>query len=161
VRRSGSSAVRAAWPATRSAHSFHKWLFYQGTRSTETKNITWDQIANLDSDSPVFTPRADLNKTGNAQWKSISEPVAAELRKLTRGADEDRVFDTTDFRRRFENACFKLGYTKMGYQCPNCKGDEITEAQPGSRVCKMCKIPMDYTSIGMTPPEHGCTLPKP
>jgi hypothetical protein len=138
---------------TEQLRPYVKWLFYQGTRSTETKNITWDQIANLDSDSPVFTPRAELNKTGNAQWKSISEAVAAELRKLKKGADKDQVFDTTDFRRRFENACFKLGYTKMGYQCPNCKNDEITEAQPGGRVCKKCKIPMDYTSIGMTP--HG------
>ena len=75
------------------------------------------------------------------------------LRKLKRGADDELVFDTTDFRRRFENACLKLGFAKKGWECAQCLATDLSTAKTEEKVCPNCKCPMKYTKIGLTP--HG------
>jgi integrase len=130
-------------------HAFVKFLFYQGVRSGEAEQITWGQI---DVGRAIFFLDAERNKTGNSRVKALADHTVQALKKLTPGASDDLVFDTTNYKKRFRRACLKLKFAYIGWQCGQC-GMTVKASEKEKQVCKDCHCPMHFGYIGMT--THG------
>jgi integrase len=137
-----------------------KFLFYQGVRSGEAESITWAQT---DLNRAIFFPDVERNKTGDSRVKALANHTVEALTKLV-PADleerekfmlskkDDRVFDTTNYKKLFKRACLKLGFAYLGWQCGQC-GATRKLSKKSKQECKACRCPMHFGYIGMT--THG------
>jgi integrase len=132
-------------------HPYMLFLFYQGVRSGEAARICWSQI---DLRRAVYMPKSSENKTGDARFRPLADPVLNALKSLPTGAAGDRIFDTTNFRTHFENACERLGFARDAWQCSQCKSVN-TRSKPDvpPPMCSDCKAPIQWHRVGLT--IHG------
>ena len=130
-------------------HPFLTFLFYQGTRSGEASEIRWSQI---DLKRAVYAPDAAMNKTRDDRLRPLHDKVTVALAKLRVGSPDDRVLDTTDFRRRFRNACLELGLGRCAWVCSQCGNTDGTNRRVRA-TCPDCSVPMFWKYTGLT--VHG------
>jgi integrase len=67
-------------------HPILKFLFYQGTRITETFSITWNQI---DFETGEYYPHKTANKTGNTDPKTLDPEIIIPMLRKMKGNDKD------------------------------------------------------------------------
>lgn len=162
-------------------HPVLKFLFYQGTRISETLGITWNQI-NLTTGE--YRPSKSGNKTGNTELKPLNPTeIVPMLRKMKGSAkDTDFVFESVrsngeNLTKRIEGALRDamlemkpisgLGKNKgpagPAWNCAQCQSIDRTLPAPGddktvhactnkeSTVCQRYRVPMQYSYCGPSP----------
>ena len=67
-------------------HPIVKWLFYQGTRITETFGITWNQI---NFETGEYRPHRTSTKTGDTAAKPLNPAEILPMLRKMKGGDKD------------------------------------------------------------------------
>lgn len=85
------------------------FLYWCGCRLGEAQQITWDQV-NLDR--AVVRLENEQTKSGEARTIPLPDFLVTALRTVT--VKEGKVFDTTNLRKAWANACVKAGLGTLG-----------------------------------------------